>query len=92
MLKGAAADLTGEDTVFSLPTSTASTDPDVFVAGSTMISGIPLFEGITDDMIIPHSWSYCDHESFQLRIGPNYKRNKAKAPSPYPFYEPVGYE
>jgi hypothetical protein len=78
-----------EETVFSLP---SSSDEDVFLAGSTMLSGIPLFEGITDDMIIPHSWSSCDHESFHLRVGPNYKRNKAKAPSPYPFYEPVGFD
>lgn len=93
MLKGeaVAAVVDGEETVFSLPTPTP-VDSDKFVAGSTMVSGIPMFEGITDDMIIPHSWSSCDHESFHLRIGPNYKRNKAKAPSPYPFYEPAGYE
>jgi hypothetical protein len=78
-----------EDTVCTLPTSS---DEDIFLAGSTMLSGIPLFEGITDDMIIPHSWSSCDHESFQLRVGPNYKRNKAKASSPYPFYEPAGFD
>lgn len=91
MLKGeVVSEVPAEETVFSLPSSAPVSDE--YLAGSSMLAGIPLFEGISDDMIIPQSWSSCDPESFQLRIGPNYKRTKAKAPSPYPFYEPVGFE
>lgn len=62
------------------------------MAGSTLLQGIPMVDGITDDMLIPHTWSTCQHESFNLRVGPNYKKTRAKGPSPYPFYEPVGFE
>lgn len=86
-----AASLTVESPVASppVPPCTAS---QRMMAGSTLLQGIPMFDGITDDMIIPHSWSTCQYESFNLRIGPNYKKSKAKGPSPYPFYEPVGFD
>lgn len=29
-----------------------------------------------------HSWSFCDHSTFNLRIGPNYAQSLKKAPSP----------
>lgn len=37
-------------------------------------------------------WTYCDHASFSLRCGPNYKRNKTKTPSMKDFYEIIGVE
>ena len=36
----------------------------------------------------PHTWSHCDHNTFNVRVGPDYNRFKRKAPSPPPLYEP----
>jgi hypothetical protein len=38
----------------------------------------------TEDRETPtkHSWSCCDHNTFNLRIGPNYTQNLRKGPSP----------
>ena len=33
-----------------------------------------------------HFWSHCDHELFKLRIGPDYKKHRQKAPSNRPLY------
>jgi hypothetical protein len=71
------------------PVQSVSNKP---IAGWSFMQCIPNREGIPEDMVIPNSWSCCDHESFQLRVGPNYKRTNKKAPSPLAFYEPVGTE
>ena len=43
------------------------------------------------DAVVPNvpinSWSKCDHTKFDLRIGPNYAKEKKKAPSAAPLYE-----
>lgn len=39
-----------------------------------------------------NSWSQCGAESFQMRIGPKYDRNKKKGPSPPALMEIVGIE
>jgi hypothetical protein len=38
----------------------------------------------------PNTWSKCDANSFQTRIGPNYHKNKGKAPSLQSFYDVAG--
>jgi len=37
-----------------------------------------------------HTWTECDAKSFMLRTGPNYEKNKAKAPSSEAFFDVVG--
>ena len=37
-----------------------------------------------------HTWCAADHKQFQLRIGPDYKKNGKKASSAVPIYEPCG--
>jgi hypothetical protein len=66
--------------------------PPKIVAGSTFMRGVSYSSDLTPDLIIPHTWSSCDASSFQLRCGPNYKKNQKKAPSPPAFYELVGVE
>lgn len=36
----------------------------------------------------PHTWTKIDSSFFNVRIGPDYNRNKKKAPSGAPIYEP----
>jgi len=43
-------------------------------------------EGVSPNVPI-NTWSRCDHRKFKLRVGPNYDRNKQKAPSAVPLYE-----
>lgn len=35
-----------------------------------------------------HTWQPCDHRNFNVRVGPDYNRNKKKGPSDAPIYEP----
>lgn len=35
-----------------------------------------------------HTWCKADYRQFNVRIGPDYNRNKKKAPSAAPIYEP----
>ena len=44
------------------------------------------------DGISGNSWRSCSASSFDLRIGPNYDRNKQKRPSPEALMELVGME
>lgn len=39
-----------------------------------------------------NSWGNCNAESFSLRVGPDYNKNKMKAPSSKALYEAVGVE
>ena len=41
----------------------------------------------TDIEVKPHSYANTDASAFQLRVGPNYKKNKQKAPSPPALYD-----
>ena len=43
-------------------------------------------DGISPNVPI-NTWSKCDHRKFKVRTGPNYDRNKQKAPSATPLYE-----
>jgi Protein ENHANCED DISEASE RESISTANCE 2, C-terminal len=52
------------------------------IAGSTF----PYFEGVSPNVDC-HTWSKCDHRKFKVRVGPNYNRNKQKAPSAQPLFE-----
>lgn len=36
----------------------------------------------------PHTWSFADSRQFNVRVGPDYNKNKRKAASSTPFYEP----
>jgi hypothetical protein len=38
---------------------------------------------------LPSTWSNIDGDTFSVRVGPNYKKNKAKAPSTVALYECV---
>ena len=53
------------------------------VAGETF----PFAECSASSPFPPHSWGRADHSRFNVRIGPNYERNKKKAPSASPLYE-----
>ncbi len=52
------------------------------IAGSTM-------QRVGLNEAAPHSWSPANASSFQVRIGPDYNKNKAKAPSGPSLYELV---
>lgn len=68
----------------------SSAKAGLFTAGTTMFK---LMGGDFDeDTLIANSWSSCNAETFSLRIGPNYNRNKQKGPSPTSFYEVAGVE
>ena len=60
------------------PTAPTASDEGKPVAGATYPYS---------DTQEQHTWSKADHRNFQLRIGPNYDRNKKKAPSSAPLYE-----
>lgn len=61
-------------------------------AGSTF----PAFsnEDTTTEGVVPppNTWSTCDPTSFNLRVGPDYARNKLKEPSSGSLLEIVGVE
>ena len=40
----------------------------------------------------PNTWSSCDPNSFNLRVGPDYSKNKRKEPSSASLMEIVGVE
>lgn len=90
ILKAEAVPVDSTEVTASSPTPAEG--PELLLAGSTVQPGMPHFDGITDDLILPHTWSTTQYDNFLLRVGPNYKKTKAKAPSPFPFYEPVGIE
>jgi hypothetical protein len=60
-----------------------------FVAGSstTFLNGL-----VAEDKLLFNSFSPGVSETFALRVGPNYSRNKMKAPSPKALYDFVGAE
>lgn len=59
-------------------------------AGSTMFK--IMGADFDEDTLIANSWSTCNAETFSLRIGPNYNKNKQKGPSPPSLYEVAGVE
>jgi hypothetical protein len=53
------------------------------------IAGCTLKQVTTSPALSPdHTWCKVDHNQFQVRVGPDYNRNKLKAPSTRPLYEP----
>lgn len=71
----------------------AASPPPLEVVSKPSSSGRPaagetfrFVEGISPNVPI-NTWSKCDHRRFKLRVGPNYDRNKQKAPSSTPLYE-----
>lgn len=60
----------------------------IFVAGSSVNQLDDLSE--EGKLSASQVWSQCEANSFNLRIGPNYKSTGAKAPSPNELYDLVG--
>jgi hypothetical protein len=55
------------------------------IAGSTI-------RNISEQAIDDNSWSACPADHFELRVGPNYDKNKQKRPSPDSLMTLVGME
>ena len=56
-----------------------------FYLGSTVQQVFSLPPNVPD-----HTWGQCDYSNFVVREGPDYNRNKKKAPSKAPLYEAMG--
>ena len=66
----------------TLKAATSSIPMDKQIAGSSMQR-----VGLTE--AAPHSWSETDATSFQVRVGPDYNKNKLKAASLPALFELV---
>ena len=64
-------------------------DNDRYTAGSSVFY-------LNNDNInakdIKNRWSKCEADSFSLRVGPDYSKNKLKSPSAKALYDAVGIE
>ena len=61
-------------------------------AGSTFPSFLNENDTCEGRIPSPNTWSLCDPNSFNLRVGPDYNKNKRKEPSSAPLMEIVGVE
>ena len=68
----------------SSPASTSSAPPK----SVGCVAGLAAAE--FGDLSVPHAWSPVDHRDIKLRVGPNYKKNKKKAPSGPALLQCVG--
>lgn len=70
------------------PVSAEESSTDVAASSSRPKTGctLPFTDGVSPN-VPTNSWGKTDHRHFKLRIGPNYDRNKQKAPSGPPLYE-----
>ncbi len=87
-------------TLPDVPPIVASDNSGVSMKGSTgkHIAGGSFSQGPNRkadsdlDVLPAHTWSTIPSNLFVLRVGPNYKKNKTKAPSPEAFYDAAGVE
>lgn len=63
-----------------------------FIAGSSLNLAELTGEEVSSESLPANTWSQVDASSFQLRTGPDYQRNKEKAPSGPAYYEIIGAE
>lgn len=72
---------------FAEPAPISNTLPKPKKKGSKLLHTIPVGSTIPKNTSEPHSYGPTDSTIFNLRIGPNYKKNKQKAPSGPALYE-----